>query len=302
MSKRAYFVVNVDGDPDPVTLPQTDNEVLGKYATMRDLLVEHTGGKASFSIMTSPMYRDRFFKPPFRDFWLQWKQSGGDLVLHPEEDLYRSPSGVRGDPCSYYDTVYMAAIIKTQAALMRDLGLHFDAYRGGSHGFTIPIGRALKSEKIHIDLSCAPRVVWPSRAAGWESAPLSAYYMSWEACDQIAGKAEADPIFEIPLAWDGVGTEPAKDSVVGPNYIINEFSTYSDMCKVWDAVLERSLLTNTRPIVSMVCHTFSMGDAKFRKQLSAVLAYMISTGGTPVTPTEAQRVFDREQGIEISSA
>ena len=40
MPPKAYLIVNVDTDPDPVSVPQDDASVLAKYARLRTILDE----------------------------------------------------------------------------------------------------------------------------------------------------------------------------------------------------------------------------------------------------------------------
>ena len=287
------FVVNVDTDPDPVAVYQADDEILEKYATTQRILNDHVGGKSAFSVMTAPMYRDRFFEPPFAEFWRAVTERGAELVLHPEEDLYGPPPGKNGDGSTYDNIEHMMSIILEKADYMRRAGHAFAAYRGGSHGMTPAIGSALKTAGIGIDLSCGPGVLWPERAASWANSPVSAYYMSGACCEQPARAGERDAIFEIPLAWDGLAITTAKRYVVGQNYMVNEFSNFEALCRVWDAIVARSQRAGRPQIVSMTCHTFAMSDEKFRSRLCRILEYVTRHGGMPVTPTEAKQIFDR---------
>jgi len=294
MPPDALLVVNVDSDPDPVHEPQPDDAILAKYRTMQTILAEHAGGSAAWCVLTGPVCRDRFVQEPFLSFWRELRDGGADLVLHPEEDLYGPPPGKIGDRSSYENIPHMRPVILEKVRQMREAGLPFAAYRGGYHGFTPAIGRVLKEAGIGIDLACAPGIVWPEKAASWANAPLSAYRMSADACDREAAPEERDALFEVPFAWDGVAPGTSRRFVIGENYMINDFSTLEAMQRVWKAVLARRDSTGRAQIVSMICHTFTMGQAKFEDQLGAILKHVRGTGGRIVTPTMARRQYDRE--------
>src|SRR5438128_1758318 len=122
MTTKNFFVVNVDSDPDPVTVFQEDDRILEKYATMQRILAEQVDGKSAFSVMTAPMYRDRFFERPFAAFWRSVTDKGAELVLHPEEDLYGPPLGKKGNGSSYDNIEHMTSIILEKAQYMRRAG------------------------------------------------------------------------------------------------------------------------------------------------------------------------------------
>lgn len=292
MQPSVFLVVNVDSDPDPVSVYQDDASLLTKYRRMRAILDGHADGTGAWTVLTGPICRDRFFEPPFTEFWRELADAGFDLVLHPEEDLYGPPPGREPGTCTYYDIEHMRPLILGRAAKMRDLGLPFAAYRGGYHGFTPAIGAAVKEAGIGIDLACAPGIDWPEKAAAWGDAPLTAYYMSSDRPAAIAGPSDADPLFEIPWAWDGKAPGTSRRFVVGANYMINEFSELSSMSGVWDAVVDRAASTSKPQIVSMVCHTFTMGQPEYEERLAGILDYVSGHGGRFVTPTHAKRLFD----------
>lgn len=294
MVGSAYLLVNVDSDPDPVTTYQDDASVLGKYARMRALLERHTGGAAAWTVLTGPLYRDRFYEAPYLDFWRAMVAGGAALVLHPEEDLYGPGPGTGPETCSYTHTGHMREVILSRAHKLRAAGLPLAAYRGGYHGFTAEIGAILKEAGIGIDLSCAPGIDWPQKAARWANAPFSAYHMSASDPARPAKPGE-EALFEIPWAWDGVAPGTARRFVVGENYMINEFSTLEAMRGVWDAVLTRAALSTAPQIVSMVCHTYTMGQSEYEERLQAILTYVGETGGRFVTPAQARAIHEESR-------
>lgn len=295
MESDVYLVLNVDSDPDPVSVHQEDAAVLAKYARMRELLRPYTNGAAAWTVMTGPRYRDRFYEAPFLDFWRAVVADGADLALHPEEDLYGPGPGTGPESCSYTYTGHMRDVITSRVQKMQAAGLRLAAFRGGYHGFTPEIGAIMKDVGIGIDLSCAPGIVWPQKAAAWGGAPVSAYYMSADRQSVPAAPDEAAPLFEIPWAWDGLTPGTARRFVVGENYLINEFSTVPAMQRVWDAVQRRAKEAGAPQIVSMVCHTYTMGQPEYEERLASILAHIGQSGGSFVSPTRARAIYDANQ-------
>ncbi|WP_265975686.1 hypothetical protein [Brucella intermedia] len=298
MATEAFLIVNVDSDPDPVSSYQEDASVLAKYERMREIMRTHANGAAAWTILTGSLYRDRFYEQPFIDFWSSVLADGGDLVLHPEEDLYGPGPGTGPDTCSYYCVDHMRDVILSRASKMKAAGLPVAAYRGGYHGFTPEIGEILKLAGIEIELSCAPGIVWPEKAASWGDAPRSAYYMSPSQQSVVAEPGDADALFEIPWAWDEVAPGTSRRFVVGENYMINEFSNLDAMKRVWDAVVDRSSRLQERQIVSMVCHTYTMGKPEFEERLMSILDYVSAQQGQIVSPTRAKAIFDESRASQ----
>ena len=110
-----------------------------------------------------------------------------------------------------------------------------------------------------------------------------------------AGPEETDALFEIPWAWDAKAPGTSRPRVVGENYIINEFSTLPAMSRVWDAVAARAAATSAPQIVSMVCHTYTMGQPDFEERLIGLLSYAAAHGARFVTPRAAKALFDRSR-------
>ena len=71
------------------------------------------------------------------------------------------------------------------------------------------------------------------------------------------------------------------------------------MKKVWDAIITRRDATGRSHIVSMICHTFSVGQQAFEQQLAGILDYVTEHEGRPPTPSQAKRMFDQNSGSDI---
>lgn len=292
---ECLLIVNVDTDPDPVTVPQADAAILSKYRAMQAILAAHGAEAAAWCVLTGPVCRDRFVEPPFLEFWRTLRDAGADLVLHPEEDLYGPPPGKTSGQSTYYDTAHMRPVILRKVRQMQAAGLPFAAYRGGYHGFTPAIGAVLKEAGIGIDLACAPGIAWPEKAASWADAPRSAYFMSDAAQHREAAPGEAEPLFEVPFAWDGIAPGTSRRFVIGENYMINDFSTLAAMQRVWAAVQAQAASTGERQIVSMICHTFTIGQAPIERQLGAILDHVRASGGRVVSPSAARAAYEGDR-------
>ncbi len=292
MTAKVYFVVNIDSDPDPENTPPNNDAVMEKYRITKEILDDHAGGKGTICIHTSPMYRDRFFREPFMEFWKSWVDGGGELTLHPEEDLYSTPETRLESGTYYNDIEHMDPILRAQARFMEDNNLPFAAYKGGYHGLTKNIVHVLKKIKINIDLTCAPGIHWPEKAAHWAEAPLEAFYMSSEACWKKAQKGEESSMFEIPFGWDGQRRDASPNRLLDEHYLVNEFSNYEALCRVWDTIVDRAAKADSPQIVSILCHTYAMKDNELSGRCANILDYMTRHEGVPVTAREAKKIYD----------
>ena len=292
MAAKAYFVVNVDTDPDPEDTPRNDRSVMEKYRIMQDILEQHADAKGLVCVHTSPMYRERFFEDHFMALWEKWVGAGGELILHPEEDLYGTPETKQRGGSLYADAEHMESIIVKCTDLMRAAGLPLKIYKGGYHGLTPAIIRILKKVGIEIDVTCAPDVDWPVKLADWGGAPVSAYYMSEDAQRLASHPADRNQLFEIPFGWDGVKSDTAQRYLLNEHYLVNEFSRHEAMCRVWDAIVERAVRLETPQFVGILCHTYTMQDKTYRRRLEQTLHYMRSHHGLPATAGEIKNRYD----------
>ena len=163
----------------------------------------------------------------------------------------------------------------------------FAAFRGGFFGLTDEIVGVLRKVGIRIDLSGAPGVVRPDRAADWSNSPSSGYYMALGSYRKPVMDGGENPLFEIPLGWDGKGTDLSR------NYLFHERSTYRRLCKVWDAIVARSVRMEKPQFVNFLCHSSFMGNMRFRSRCEKILTYMRAHRGVPVTATEAIRLYEK---------
>jgi len=274
---EACLVINVDTDPDPASVPQDDGSLLAKYRRMREIL-EAAGAPGAWCVLTGPICRTRFLEEPFVSFWRDLRSTGHSLVLHAEEDLYGPPPDKQGTACSYLNAPHMQTVIREAVGRMGAQGLAFDAWRGGYHGFTPQIGHMIRAAGIGIELSCGPGIEWPEKAAAWQRAPLSAYAMLPDDPQTPVPPDTACALLEIPFAWDGTGPRLSRPFVIGDSYMINEFSTLEANCRVWDAIVARAAGTRERHIVSMITHTFAMGQADIENRLIDTLAHVGRSG------------------------
>ena len=295
MTATAYFVVNIDGDPDPPHTPRNDQRVLEKYRVMQKLMDEFAEGKGVICMHTSPIYRDRFFQEPFMDFWREWTANGGELALHPEEDLYATAQTRLSEGTQYDHISHMEPIISETAAFMQSNDLPFAAYKGGFHGLTMAIVEVLVRAGIEIDLTGAPGIVWPTKTADWSDAPASAYYMSREAYRRPAESGTGCGMLEIPTAWDGQASDTGGGFLLNGHYLAVGRSTLGDVCRVWNAVVERGERTARPQIVALVTHTHALHREEFRQECAAVLEYVREHDGVPVTAREAKRTYDEHR-------
>ena len=286
MTAAVYFVVVVDGDPNQTSIGGNDRYLMDRYRITQELICNHIEGKGTICVHTSPRYRKRFFCSPYVEFWQTWIDNGGELILHPEEDVYFTPDSKQNDDSYYNDPQHMEEIINAKTEEMKENKLDFSAFRSAFFGMTDDIASSLKKAGVTIDVSSAPGYVLPETAANWSNAPPSGYYMSDYSYRKSSRKPEKDTVFEIPLGWDGRGTDLSR------NYLLHERSTYMKLCKVWDAIVKRSKHEECPQFINFLCHTSSMRNARLRNQCENILSYMKDNNGTPVTAREAKRIYD----------
>lgn len=287
MKTSVYFVVVVDADPSRSRLGDNNDRVMEKYLITRSLMKGLVDGKAAVCVHTSPRHRDRFFHDPFMEYWKSWVRQGGELILHPEEDVYSTPeSKVNGD--SYYNhPEHMASVIRAKVSEMKKHRLSLTAFRGALFGLTDDLVPVLKQAGFRIDMSCASGIVLPERMADWTGAPSNAYYMSTGSYLKPSGRPGKNALFEIPLGWDGKGTD------LSCNYLFHERSTYRKLCRVWDKIVIRGEKEARPQFVNFLCHTYSMQNTKLRTQCEKILNYMIRHQGIPATASEAKSLYDK---------
>ena len=282
----AYFVTVMDADPKTRFPDTRDGLLMNKYEIALKLMGKMVGGKAAVCIHTSPRYRDRFFRAPFLEFWREWRDRGGDLLLHPEEDLYSvdtepGPAGPR-----YFDRSYMEDLVLAKKHQLKQADLAFSGFRGGFFGMTDSLADLLQKADILADLSAAPGIVRSERAADWRDAPASAYFMAPDSYRCAAKDPASKRLFEIPLGWDGTGND------LGCNYLFHERSTLRRLSRVWDRIAERSARGKSIEMVHLLCHSYSMRNQRLVLQLEKVLAYLQERGGVPLTISEARSVYE----------
>ena len=287
MTASVYFVVVVDGDPNRSSIGGNDSYLMDRYRITLELLSNHINGKGTICVHTSPRYRDRFFCSPYLEFWQSWIHNGGELILHPEEDVYFTPNSKQDDDSYYNDPQHMEHIIKAKTEDMKKKKLSFSAFRGTFFGMTNDIASSLRKAGVTIDVSGAPGFVLPESAANWRTAPTSGYYMSDDSYLITSSKPKKNALFEIPLGWDGEGTDLSR------NYLLHERSTYMKLCRVWDAIVERSKQGKCPQFVNFLCHTSSMRNTRLRNQCENILNYMKDNNGIPVTAREAKSIYNQ---------
>ena len=296
MEPRVYLVVNVDADPDPVDTPADNDAVLKKYRIIQQLINERCNGKAVISVHSSPLYRERFIQSPFVDFWKEWTLGGGDLVLHMEEDVYALPENRSTSSTGFENLEIVEQAMRETLSALSIEGLACRAYRGGSNSMTPKIAEILTELGISVDLSCAPGLIWKERAVNWASAPLSGYFMSMQSPSRASDSGGQGPLLEIPLGWDGVIDGDSAPRKPNHHYLANESSTYEDLCRVWNVILERADNTGNHQAVSLLSHTYTAKTARFYSQLDTFLQFVTTNRGIPASLTEIRALVSGATG------
>ncbi|WP_213993743.1 hypothetical protein [Sodalis sp. dw_96] len=279
-------VLSIDGDPDPVLNPDPDAVVFRKYHKMQSLVNEYCDGKATMTIHSSPVFRQRFISDEYMLFWREWATSGKNLALHIEDDLYRLSSAETLQPSIFHHPETIFDVISTTLERLKQWNIDCSCFRGGSNGHAPALADFLAKQGIIADLSCAPGLNWPERGVDWQGAPATAYFPlndNLSARDGYSQKA----LLMIPLGWDGITPEDRRRPTV--NYLANETSTLEHLKRVWDCLVRRATDLGQPQVVSFLCHTYSVENQDLNQQLKKMLTYISHHDGQFISITEAMK-------------
>lgn len=250
------------------------------FRTVCELMGELVEGRFVFAAHTGTYCRDLFYREPMLSGYRQMLAHGGELALHPHEEVV-------GEGTLVTSAAHMRKVITDKAAELREAGLTATAYRGGYGAYSKFVTPVLEEEGIFVELSAAPgreNQLWSSC---WREAAPSAYYLCSDDPFHRDCNDERSPVLEIPMGWDGRGTE------LDRNYLWNEMASLESMKQTWSAVLERADASGEPQIIHFLSHLFAMEDTELRERCSDFLRFALANGAEAVTPSGAKAVYDR---------
>lgn len=265
--------------------PFSLREVTDNLRRANDLMGETADGRFVFGVHTGVYCRHGFYAPPLLELYADLIAAGGELAVHPHEELVTQGTLVASTP-------HMEKIITDKTADLREAGLNPTSYRGGYCAYAPALTAMLEKAGIYIDLSAAPGQHNPTWSEYWENALPSAYYLcSDDPFHGDCGHARSQ-VLEIPMGWDGRGASWAE------NYL-NEDSTLESMKATWQTILDRREVTGRPQIVYFMTHVFAVSDPKLYERCVGILNHAKENGGAIVTPSEAKAVVD---GVAVGSS
>ena len=259
------------GTPEKTRILEDINTALG--------LVERSlGGKCNWSILSHPDQRYLLYREPFLDCWREAVRQGGELSLHPHEDIPREGSRIK-------ETGYMRAVLEDLKNVMAREGLSPNSFRSGSFGRNDELPAVLAELGLAVDFSSAPGYKEPSVEADWVGAPPSGgFTRAGDAASYGPGDVDEAGVFMIPLGWDGAG------GTFTENYLFNEAAELDTLLSVYAAIRRRAE-TEGPQFVQYLFHLSAMNEPRFTERVADFVGHLVQNGGVIVTGSEASEVF-----------
>lgn len=289
MEPKVHSVIYVDGNwkaYDPLSAPEYRVEApniteieenLHKALEMMKSIVD---GKFVIGLHSGIYCREPFYREPLTNIWKQLVENGGELALHPHEDVVTKGT-------LFQESNHMKVVIITSYKALQREGLQPTAFRGGYNAYSQAITPLLQQLGVGVDLSALPGAEYPKWNAFWGKAGASAYYLCAKDFRHGPCDHRKSGVLEIPLGWDGQGTE------LGTNYLYNEKSSLKNLKRVWSVIEERAGKTGRPQFLHFLCHLHAMGDRTLFSRCADFLVFIRDRGGIVVTPSEAKTLFDR---------
>lgn len=240
-------------------------------------------GKLNFTVYTGTYCRDAFTEEPFNSIWRRCIDNGGEILVHTHEEIARVGTRNNEEP-------HMRKVITRQFQRMKAAGITPAGFRGGLYGYANFLTPLMEGLGMDTDLTAAPGINKPDRAAEWEGVPYTAWRLCRnDKCHVGCDCANPSKVVEIPLGADGLGTE-------NENYLYVDYdlSSLENAKRIWDCVLARYEKTGKPQMIHTLFHTFSVSDPDMVERYSRFSDYMLATGGVPVNATEAHRIFEEK--------
>lgn len=255
------------------------SEVSQNIETALELVSRALGGKCNWSILSHPDYRRFLYEQPFLDYWKEALHRGGELSLHPHEDI----PGVRS---RIKETEYMRTVLEDLQETMNRVNLSPNSFRSGYFGRNDELTEVLLDLGLTVDYSAAPGYQEPSVDSDWREAPSNGGFLQLgNAASYGPRNATSTSVFMIPLGWDGKGGSFSK------NYLFNEAADLETLKKVWLAIRDR-LEIETRPLfVQYLFHLSAMVEPRFIQRVEDFANYLQANGGIFINGSEAARKY-----------
>ena len=290
MNTTVYFVPVVDtswkalGPLNPrknYSCPPPPLELCEKEANgVVDLHKSLYDGRIAIAVYTGTYCRDEWTNEKFLPIWKRAIDNGGDILIHTHEEIART--GTRNS-----EKEHMYEVIRRQYKRLTEAGIKPAGFRGGLFGYANFLTPLMEELELNYEFSAAPEINKPDREAVWTGVPDTAFMLCRDDKLNLDPDCKKSTVLEIPLGWDGIGTE--NDNYL---YVDYDLSSLDNAKRIWDKVLERYIKEGKPQIIHTLFHTFSMSDTDMISRYVRFAEYMKETGGVAVTPKEAKEKFE----------
>ncbi|MCU4180401.1 hypothetical protein [Bosea sp. BH3] len=247
------------------TDPPDERVMVERLNTAARLIAAEAGGRAVVTIHTSPRHREHLFAEPYAGIWQGLRDAGTDLALHPHEE--------RLDGRTHYGNLaHMRGVVEETMEAGRRIGIDFTVFRSGGFAFHDALPALLAQAGIRLDCSAAPGHVDASRDIAWPDR------------EEIVLDAGEQTIVEVPLGWNGEGTDLSRD------YLFNERQDLDGLKRVWDAIRQRFDAGLAPPVVNFLTHGFGLVAEGWRDQALRFLDHARRNGARLISAAEAEAI------------
>lgn len=270
-SDEAYSLGNAD-----------ESEVCRDVEITLDLSRRALGGKLSWAPHSSPAHRYFLYADPFTDYWREAERLGGEISVHPHEDIPGERSRIR-------ETEHMRAVIEDLLNVLTQAGCVPKSFRPGYFGRNDELAGVLEDLNLLVDYSAAPGRRDELVGCDWRGASPSGGFLPRASAAEYGSPGEnASKVFEIPLAWDGKGDQ------LKENYLFNELSTLDRLKAVYSVLRGRTRAEGAPQFVHFLLHSSAMTRSQFREQVADFAYHVLENGGALVTGAEAREIYLKE--------
>ncbi len=267
-SNEAYSLGNAD-----------EKEVIRDIEITLELSDRALGGKLSWAPHSSPAHRYFLYSDPFFDYWREVERQGGEISVHPHEDIPGERSRIR-------ETGHMRIVIEDLLNVLTQAGCAPKSFRPGYFGRNDELAGVLEELDLLVDYSAAPGRHDDFVGCDWRGAPLSGGFLSHGSAAEFGSPGkDRSKVFEIPLAWDGKGDKFEE------NYLFNELSTLEKLKTVFSTLQQRTRSEGAPQFVHFLFHSSAMTKSLFREQVADLAGHILENEGKLVTGAEARKIY-----------
>lgn len=289
MEPQVYLVVFMDGNwPGYHSLPRPHEEASIPLVNVDEfyenanhaieVMRDAIDGRFVLGVYTGVYCRELFYREPFIECWKRLVDQGGEIALHPHEEVVGLGSLV-----DYQ--AHMWTVLSTKYEQLIAAGIKPTAYRGGYFALSAKLMPIFDELNIKVDLSCLPGIEVDNWCAHWQDAPTSAYFLCPHDPSHVDCGHSSSQVLEIPLGWNG------RENKFPENYLVNELNSFERLKTTWESILNRATRTEKPQFVQLLCHLDAIRNDDLRARCVRFLEFAESHGGQILTPSNAREIY-----------